>query len=335
MNNKSSRLEFLPNEILIVVFQYFDGRDLFRTFFNLNTRLNDLLRSLNHLSLTISKSNHTLNDNDNIFIPYIHNLIIQDEINIDLTRFTNIDCLILMHATYEQMKQLDNDILPYLKHVSILNMHLSVSTELSYIFNKIFSNHFSHLQSCSLLNRTIIIRTQEWIEMPSLRILEVGLINLFAYEAILSLCPNLYSFKFIIFIETEIPSHIKSHLNIKRLILKNDYFAQSWDNRLIEIYLSCVPNLEQLCMYRHIFSSNMKNCLMNCDWCASLIGSYLPLLRRFNFHLHVVELENVDIDSIARQLVQNFQSSHNGRYQSGFVIGRSQMRNFLQLQAPM
>jgi hypothetical protein len=170
--------------------------------------------------------------------------MIKDKINVDLTRFINIHYLILMHTTYEQIKQLNKHILPHLKHISIRNIDLSFVTDLSNIFNKIFSNDFSQLQSCQLVNRDIINTTQQWIQIPSLRILEVGLINLFVYRSILSLCPNLYSFKFIIFKETEIPSDIKSHLNIKRLILKNDFFVHSWDNRIIKAYLSCVPNLE-------------------------------------------------------------------------------------------
>ncbi|CAF4194336.1 unnamed protein product, partial [Adineta steineri] len=35
MNNPLSRLECLPNEILMYIFQYFDARDLFRAFYNL------------------------------------------------------------------------------------------------------------------------------------------------------------------------------------------------------------------------------------------------------------------------------------------------------------
>jgi hypothetical protein len=322
MTNKPFRFELLPNEILIILFEYFVGRDLFRSFFNLNIRLNNLLRSLNHLSHIISKNDEIKNE---IFICYIRNLIIEDAMNIDLTRFRNIRCLILIDATYEQIKQLDNDIFPCLKHLSIRNLHLSRSNDLSDICNKIFSQDLSHLQSCYLLNKTIISRTQQWIEMSSLRILEVGFINLFVYKSILSSCPNLYSLKLITFIETEIPSQLKSHLNIRRLILKNDYFFQSWDNRIIKTYLSCLPNLEQLRMYRHIFSSNIKNRLMNYDWCASLINSYLPSLRRFNFHLHVIQLGNIDLDKIVHQLIQNFHCAHNGRHQSSFVIGHSQM----------
>jgi hypothetical protein len=79
----------------------------------------------------------------------------------------------------------------------------------------------------------------------------------------------------------------------------------------------------------------MKNCLMNYDWCASLIVSYMSLLRRFNFYLHVVELGKVDIDNIIRQLGENFQSAHNPRYQSCFVIGHLHMPNLVGLKIPM
>ncbi|CAF1627485.1 unnamed protein product [Rotaria sp. Silwood1] len=320
MNNRSFQFEFLPNEILIILFEYFDIRDLYRSFFNINTRLNNLLLSLKHLSLTISNSNQTLNEYDKILISYINKLIIQNKIDIDFTCFTHIHSLILVHPTFEQIKQLNKNILTCLKYLAIRNMYLLSSNDLPAIFDKIFSNDLSHLQYCYLSNMTTIRRTREWIQMTSLRFLEVGHINLFDYKYILSLCPNLYSFKFIISTETEIPSDIKSHLNIKRLTLKNDFFAHSWNDHVIKSYLSCVPNLEQLCMYRHIFSSTVKNCLLNYDWCASLISSYLPSLHRFSFYLHLIELNYVDIDNILFQLVENFRSHRNTKCQSCFVI---------------
>jgi hypothetical protein len=79
----------------------------------------------------------------------------------------------------------------------------------------------------------------------------------------------------------------------------------------------------------------MKNCLMKYDWGASLIRSNFPLLRRFNFYLHVVELGNIDVDSIVRQLVQNFQSHHNATYRSMFFIAGSQMHNLLSFRIHM
>jgi hypothetical protein len=74
---------------------------------------------------------------------------------------------------------------------------------------------------------------------------------------------------------------------------------------------------------------------MNYDWCASLTGSYLPLLRRLNFYLHVVELGEIDINNTVGQLVENFQSAHNARYRSCFVIGHSQVPNLFELKIPM
>ncbi len=323
VKNEAFELESLPNEILIVLFEYFDARDLFRAFFNLNTRFNDLLRSLNHLSLAISAFNRAENENDKTFLPYIHHLIVDDPINIDFARFTQIHCLVLMHATYEQIQQLKKDILPDLKHLSIRHLHGPAVTHVSDLCEKIFSNEFPRLQSCSFSNRSPIRSAEQWLQLPSLRILEVGLVDFFVYQTILSLCPNLYSLKLTTFVETKIPSEIKSHVKIKQLTLKNDYFFQSWNTRAIEAYLSCVPNLEELCLYRHIFSSNLKNCRMNYDWC----GSRLPLLRRFQFYLHVIESAPINLDHILRQLLDNFQSTSNARYQSCFVVQRSQMPN--------
>ena len=50
-----SRLESLPNEILINVFECYDARDLFRACFDLNTRLNQLIQSIDALWLTVTK----------------------------------------------------------------------------------------------------------------------------------------------------------------------------------------------------------------------------------------------------------------------------------------
>ncbi len=49
MNNNISRLEFLPNETFIEIFQYFDSKELFQAFDNLNIRFNRLIRSIDYL----------------------------------------------------------------------------------------------------------------------------------------------------------------------------------------------------------------------------------------------------------------------------------------------
>ena len=117
MTNIPFRLEFLPNEILMYIFQYFDARDLFRAFYNLNIRLNKLLQSLNYLSFTLLKYNSNEINDYNIFAPYIYSLIIDYSINIDLNDFVNLHRLTLLSPTSNQLKQIVFTTLPYLEHL--------------------------------------------------------------------------------------------------------------------------------------------------------------------------------------------------------------------------
>ncbi|CAF5165164.1 unnamed protein product, partial [Rotaria sp. Silwood1] len=96
MDDIPSQLEILPNEILIHIFQYFDARDLFQTFYNLNFRFNRLLQSLKYLSLTMLKYNSNEIHDYNIFAPYIYTLVIDYAVDIDLNQFVNLHRLILL-----------------------------------------------------------------------------------------------------------------------------------------------------------------------------------------------------------------------------------------------
>ncbi len=91
MNKYLFQLEFLPNELLIDIFQYFDARDLFRAFYNLNFRFNKLLQSLNNLCFTLLISNLDDKDDYDIFSPYINILILDHQAKIHLNHFPNIN----------------------------------------------------------------------------------------------------------------------------------------------------------------------------------------------------------------------------------------------------
>ena len=138
-----SRLECLPNEILICIFQYFDARDLFRAFYNLNLRFNELLRSLNYLCLTLLKfDSNDIKDCDT-YAPYIYTLIIDHAVNIDLNDFLNIHRLTLLSPTSNQLKQVVSTTLPCLEHLSVGYEHFLFSYYIPDLCLKIFSNGFS------------------------------------------------------------------------------------------------------------------------------------------------------------------------------------------------
>ena len=128
MSDRLTRFEFLPNELLIDIFRYIDAQDLFRAFYDLNTRLNTLLHSFDDLSMIVRKCD---NNNSNYFKSFtscICNLILYGGVDIDLNSFTNIRYLTLRCVTLALINQLESDILPNLEHLSIGYQYFSIFT---------------------------------------------------------------------------------------------------------------------------------------------------------------------------------------------------------------
>lgn len=124
MDIKSLQFEQLPNEILIDLFQYLDARDLFQIFYNLNSRLNTLIKSFHHLNLRFHMELFIDNqiDNKHLFPFYTHTLIVGRAININLNQFSNIHCLKLECPLKRVLAQLNSNILPHLTHLSISHL---------------------------------------------------------------------------------------------------------------------------------------------------------------------------------------------------------------------
>jgi hypothetical protein len=113
------QLEILPNEILHEIFQYFNARDLFKVFNNLNSRFNELIRSLNNLSIKFLTSDPNEINDSHIYSHYIHIIILSHGANIYLNNFTNIRRLKFLNPTYKQLDILNSLILPYLEHLYV------------------------------------------------------------------------------------------------------------------------------------------------------------------------------------------------------------------------
>jgi hypothetical protein len=112
MGNHSFIFEYLPNELLIKIFQYIDPRDLYHAFYNLNARLNAILQSPYYLTFTLSNADNNNNNEDTFFFPYIYTLINHPGVNVNLNRFINVRRLWLSSPTSNQLKQLESDTLP-------------------------------------------------------------------------------------------------------------------------------------------------------------------------------------------------------------------------------
>jgi hypothetical protein len=314
-NNIPSRLEYLPNEILMYIFQYFDARDLFRAFYNLNIRLNKLLQSLTYLSFTLLKSNS--NDYD-LFAPYIYTLTIDYAVNIDLNHFRNLHRLTLLSPTSNQLKQIVFTSLPYLEHLSIGYEHFLYSHYIPDLCQKIFSNDFPQLKSCYLFEPRILEILPHLTPSTQLRILKMDNIDLLTYKDILSLCPNLYLFQFTMLNQHEEVYQITPHLNLKRMIIKFQSLVKSISDCAMNHYLSYVPNLEQLNIHEINFDVNILEYL-NSNWFAKLIHNQLSLLIRLKYYLQIYGIKQ-NHEEMMNCIKRNFVSVHKDRYQSRLVV---------------
>ncbi|CAF1690945.1 unnamed protein product, partial [Adineta ricciae] len=99
----SKQFEHLANEILITIFDYVSVQDLYRSFWGLNQRLNDLLQSLNKLSVKIE-------NNDLSLIETLADRIIRLEVDIpdgvNWSLFPNLRSLTLKRITFPQSNEL-------------------------------------------------------------------------------------------------------------------------------------------------------------------------------------------------------------------------------------
>jgi len=318
MNNHLSQLEHLPNEIFFEIFQYFDAQDLFQSFYNLNFHFNILLQSLNNLSLTLNTSHsneiHLYDD----IAPYIDILIIYDRIQINLNYFSKLRRLILLQPTYELLKQLEINHLPYLEHLFI-----RLGNRLENDSNKIFFNGFPDLKSCCLYQTGLLTISSSWIPMFSLRILKIGDIDLLIYKSILLSCPNLYFLKFTRLISDHKLIDTIRHIHLKKLVIVIPWFEELFEDCDMNSYISCVPNLEQLTIHRTNESRSINESFLKFDWYASLIKSYLPLLSHFTYYFHILQSHRrfpFPTPNILNRIQQHFHHVHDRLYQCRFII---------------
>jgi hypothetical protein len=320
MSQYRFQFEYFPNEILIDIFQYFNTRDLFRAFYNLNIRLNKLIQSLNHLSFSISKHDQIDKNELNIFYPFLNTLFIDSKVHIDLNWFTNIRRLILMSSNIQLMNQLNPSILPSLEHLSLPCTLTPFANTL--LHREIFSNGFPELKSCCLSGRHAISASEGWTQSLSLRILKIGRINLHIYKAILSACSNLYFLQMNILALDKSETNIEPHVNLKRLKIRVIDCVWSWENFNINQYLLCVPNLERLSVRITTFVLKIEKSLRDYDWFASIIMISLPLLSRFYFYVHSLDTNASFERDIFNRIEKDFHNAHQNRYRSQLIIVR-------------
>ena len=335
MNENLIRLESLPNEILSEIFEYLDARDLYRAFYHLNYRFNSVLKSLNELTLMLSICDRNELTDHGIFLPYIHTLIIKYRTDVKFNHYPNIRRLMLSWFTYTRPYKLETVVLPYLEYLSINLKGSSSSFSMTRLHEMIFSNGFPCLKFCSLPRISPIQKSDRWTQLPFLRILKIGHIGLFTYIAILSTCPNLYSFHFFeekVMQTSVVLTQFIHHSHLKRLVIKEKYLGPISHVGVLNEYLACVPNLEYLSIHGTTYDMKNLKYLMEFDWFASIISMQLPFLFQLNFHLPIFRSKRTDRrdhGEIFHQLEEQFKASHQNRYRFRLIENRKNCKDLI------
>lgn len=234
----STRLEDLPNELLLSLFIYFDIRNLYHSFWGLNHRFNILLGSVNNLSLIIEKDDLLL---IKLFARQIYRLKILTSQSIDLSQFSNLHTLELSQANDIQLEQIRSDLMPNLVYLSITTpFHISLPLIL---IEEIFSNAFPFLYQVNLSRIDYLPLSLS----SSLHSLRITCIDTNIIPRILLICPNLFSFYVTFFGQNHhiLPpsSSTYNHL-LEKFTLDDPYHKLTFET--IDILFLYIPNVKYL-----------------------------------------------------------------------------------------
>lgn len=316
MRNDPCRLEDLPNELILQLFKYFSTREIFGSFFYLNFRFDSLIRSLRFLSYSTDVKNDDL---DHRCFPFIRTLIIKTIFPYSFQSFPNLHRLILDYLTEDFISQINHFNLPHLDYLSIT--HRVHPFYIDDLHAKIFSNTFPNLTHASISRIRLPAITSQTFSIRSLYLNEI---NHSIYLAILQACPNLYSLRVKLSIESKISSNNVVHRNLKRLMINMNADHWPWNDQYLPNYLQCLPNLEQFHLTRSISNrystTSIIPALQEYQWLSSILqSSHWMLFNRFQFDLHLNRVLSDDLKKISSDWKRRFVDLH-GNFYSNFLI---------------
>ncbi|CAF0844612.1 unnamed protein product [Rotaria sordida] len=276
-----STLELFPDELILDIFEYFDIRDLYQSFYGLNSRLNAIIRSRKKLSLKLSTPDEMNDPYFNLYTRHIVNLIIDHSSFIDFQLFSYLHSLILYSPSKDQLEQIYLCKLPYLIHLEFGIMSDTLFYRNFYEF--LHCERFPSLQTCIFhhednpvsLNRY----RQIWSNTSTLRTVWLSSIDL-------SLCSDID-----LHTDEKSLSIDVMHLSLKRF----DICCVSAGPSILDIdhLLVQTPNLERF----KIASSEVCHSYECLQQLASILQRRLIHLHRFDCELQFVmsteEIHNI------------------------------------------
>lgn len=235
------QLETLPDELILDVFQYFDIRDLYQSFYDLNHRLNVLVQSKNKISLTLCSPDEMEDPFLDLFASQVIKLVVDHSSYIDFQLFSALRVLVLNSPSEDQLDHIYLCKFPHLIHLEFGIMTSSLSHHsLHRFFN---SKQFPALETCIFHhdNNPVSLNTYQsfWSHSSALRTLWLHSIGL-SLHSDRSRHLNYRS---------EWKKSKVAHTHLKRLDLCCGSTGPSVHD--IDQYLIQAPNLEQLRVASH------------------------------------------------------------------------------------
>ncbi|CAF1386135.1 unnamed protein product [Rotaria sordida] len=315
--------EFLPNEILLDIFEYLNGIDLLRAFYGHNSRFNLLLYNQfqSYRFDLLSCSKHQFDIICKQHLPFISNrvttLTLSDnedspgQINQlfsyipSFRQFIHLRSLsILRVPSYHTLVKIADE-LHYLSNLTRLKLNIcrfgNNQVNLQLVVNSIWSLpklincHFTALDN---EQQTFTLPTKLSISLKTVYI--VG--QKFKWNQIYPLFECTSRLEYLrIFITPFDNNHYQSS-PIPTLIKLNIACYRMSDTSKMISFLKNVPNL------RHLEISMAFNLINGYQW-EQIIRSYLPKLKIFNLSMFDQFPDDQNIEERANELINSFQSS--------------------------
>ena len=265
------RLEDLPNELFLEIFSYIRVPDLAGGFWNLNQRLNALLRALQCISLVITKRTMDLPFSSDQIVRLV--IVLWDRVS--LSQFHQTRSLIFNLAKDWHLSQVRAEHFPRLEYLSIPTDFDREA--LGDIARDVFSNRYPVLRHAELA-LTDLPDSFLWSTSSSLRSLSLSLANIDLIARLLHFCPQLTHLQVrLISVDTALSSMFTSVDHP----LKQFHLFQPYDSLVVhpiaDLFL-LMPRLQRLDLRLRTRSF------------LHLIGHLRKELKDLShFHCHVIE----------------------------------------------
>lgn len=309
MSDIPTRFYSLPNEILLMIFEYINARDLYRSFY---PRFKTILQSLDHLHLIFVFRRYRNEQYDQLFASRVDTIIIdRNRTFANLDQFPNVRRLIFLKTSPIKLTTM----IEQCSQIEYLSIQIKGNFRFDDLYRRIFANEFPNLKSCVFNKSQPIESIDQGQTAPGIRSLTIHSKNTSIHSSLLMVCPNLHSLNLSILTLNPLSIYEQIHESLQCLTL--NFTSTSWPkNEVFEMLFQYVPKLKRLSIERLMVNSNR---LKQSDWLGKILVDRLGYLQKFQLILTVCDKhdwEEIDL----QRLTIRFKNVHSHRYQSHLLF---------------